>query len=73
MELWQGSELDRERWERWQRWREELMAERQWQERKQRSRERWQGRNQNVLDVRHDGTHCSLVQERRKHKPVRHR
>ena len=37
---------------RWQRWREEFMAERQWQERMQRARERWQLRNQNML-VRH--------------------
>ena len=35
-------------------------------------RERWQGRQQNVLDVRQDRTHCSLVQKRRKQKPVRH-
>ena len=31
------------------------------------------GRNQNVLDVRQDRTHRSLMQERRKQKPVRHR
>ena len=30
------------------------------------------GEIQNVLDVRQDRTHCSLVQKRRKQKPVRH-
>ena len=29
-------------------------------------------RHQNVLDVRQDKTHCSLVQERRKQQLVRH-
>ena len=33
----------------------------------------WQGRNQNVLDVRQGRTHCSFVQEGRKQKLVRHR
>ena len=37
------------------------MAERQWQERRQRARERWQGQNQNMLDVWQDRTHCSVA------------
>ena len=41
----------RQRWQRWQRWTEELVAERQRQERKQRATERWQWKNQNMLDV----------------------
>ena len=48
-------------------------AEGQRQERRQRARERWQGRIQNLLDVWQGRTHCSLVQERRKHKSVRRR
>ena len=51
----------------------DVKAERQWQERRQRARERRQGRHQNVLDVRQDRTHCSLVQERRKQDLVRNR
>ena len=48
---WQGSELEREGWQRWQRWRKKLLQEGQRQERRQRAREWWQGRIQNVLDV----------------------
>ena len=40
--------------------------------RKQRAGERWQGRNQNVLDVRQDRTHCSLVQEKEKQNIFTH-
>ena len=39
--------------------------ERQWQERRQRAGERWQRRNEDMLGVRQDRTHCSLVQERK--------
>ena len=31
------------------------------------------GRNENMLDVRQDRTHCSSVQKRRQQKSVRHR
>ena len=44
-----------------------------WQKRGKGPRERWQGRNKNMLDVWQDRTHCSLVQERRQQKLVRHR
>ena len=40
-------------------------------ERRQRARERWQGRIQNVLDVWQDRANCSLVQERGKQTFVR--
>ena len=33
-----GSKLERERWQRWPRRREELVAEKQWQERKQKGK-----------------------------------
>ena len=42
------------------------------QERRKRAREGWQRRIQNMLDVRQDRTHCSLVQKRRKQKIIRH-
>ena len=47
-----GQNWTREVWQSRQGWRKEPLAERQWQERRQRARERRQGRNQNVLDVR---------------------
>ena len=37
-----SQQLEREGRQRWQRWRKKLMAERQWQERRQRTREGWQ-------------------------------
>ena len=58
---------------RQQRRRKELVAERQWQERRQRAGERWQRRNEDMLDVRQDRTHCSLVQERKQQEFVRNR
>ena len=50
MELWQGSELEREKWQRLQRWKEELMADRQWQERKQ-GKEKGGGSNKQLYAI----------------------
>ena len=71
--LWQGSEAGMRRVAKAAR----MEEKNSWQKGsgktgRQRARERRQGRNQNVLDVRQDRTHCSLVQERRKQEPVRH-
>ena len=46
----------------------------QWQERKQRAREKVARETAgSMLDVWQDRTHCSMVQERRQQKCVRHR
>ena len=42
-------------------WRKEFVAEGQRQDRRQRAREGWPRRIQNMLELRQGRTHCSLV------------
>ena len=46
------------------------MAEGQWQDRRIRTRERWQGRQQHMLDLWQHRTHCSFVTNRRQHTHI---